>query len=279
MFLTRRDGEFKVLRIWLGGLDDDTLPDDRPADTDAETYITLSGAAAEDAVAIRSACGAWPRPRGARALPFFGACLPLHTSLHNGLQKEFTEVDFAAIADDCYNSAPVDIRSTIYDAFARVRQVQLQDLNFHLNMSKVKAINPLGGVANITPDILEEQEGEIIGFKCAGAFVAPATRDREGDAWGVVAALTKVFKKRLEPLVRVDTSTLTLDLARKADGKLDHKKLRFDLLKTCANAMPAYWIRCMPARITRPTVKAAVVDDPIRASFELISNAEPTPAN
>jgi hypothetical protein len=35
-------------------------------------------------------------------------------------------------------------------------------------MTKVKVINPLGGVANIPPDILEAQEGEIIGFKCAG---------------------------------------------------------------------------------------------------------------
>jgi hypothetical protein len=46
-------------------------------------------------------------------------------------------------------------------------------------MSKVKAINPLGGVANIPPDILEAQQGEIVGFKCAGAFVAPATEKGE----------------------------------------------------------------------------------------------------
>jgi hypothetical protein len=43
-------------------------------------------------------------------------------------------------------------------------------------MKKVKAINPLGGVANIPAEILAAQGDEIHGLKCVGAYVAPPPR-------------------------------------------------------------------------------------------------------
>jgi hypothetical protein len=111
-------------------------------------------------------------------------------------------------------------------AFNRICEVQLAELNLRSNMGKVKVINPLGGTASIPPALLEveAQGGELQGFKCVGAFVAPATE--AGDAWRV-AQLKAMLSKRLKPLDRVNI----LELARKKDGKNNFSKLRFDLIQ------------------------------------------------
>jgi hypothetical protein len=98
------------------------------------------------------------------------------------------------VANDAYYSAPADV---LYTAFEDVRQQQLRDLNLHSNMTKVKVVNPLGGTDSIPPDLLAAQGGELAGFKCVEAFVAPATP--AGDAWRV-KKLAEVLVGRLKPL-------------------------------------------------------------------------------
>jgi hypothetical protein len=129
------------------------------ADTGSEDFIPLTGDRAIDMTiirrAVRSACGV------AQGCPVatFGACLPLHRSFH-AIQKEFPKAKIVTVADDAYYSAPTEI---IYSAFARVREVQLRDLDLRSNMKKVKAVNSLGGVADIPPEILNKQGGELAG--------------------------------------------------------------------------------------------------------------------
>jgi hypothetical protein len=136
-------------------------------------------------------------------------------------------------------------------------------------MGKVKPINPLDGTDSIPAEILQAQGGEIKGFKCVGAFVAPPTPT--GNLWRV-GKLTAVLKNRMEPLARVDQ----LELARKTDGKHDVSKLRYDMLRFCAHAKTFFYMRCMPPHITELAI-AAAVKAPLRASFELVANADPTP--
>jgi hypothetical protein len=189
----------------------------------------------------------------------------MHTCLHR-VQKEFPTVGIVVVADDAYYTGPVDF---IYRAFDRIREAQLAELNLRSNMGKVKVINPLVGTATIPLALLEVQGGELQGFKCVGAFVAPATE--AGDAWRV-AQLTSMLSKRLKPLDRVNI----LELARKKDSKNDFSKLRFDLIKNYAHAKPYYFMRCMPLHITRPAIDAAV-EKPLRQAFELVAQAQATP--
>jgi hypothetical protein len=258
--------------VWLHDLDEKDSPGAGgrvaaadASDDDETRFIELSDNAAVDGAtikaAVRSSCGV------AQGCPVatFAAIAPMHMSLH-AVQEEFFQLGVVCLADDAYYTAPAD---TLYPAFERVRQLQLRDLNLRSNMGKVKVVNPMGEIAFIQPALLEAQGGEIEGFKCVGAFVAPATA--AGDAWRM-AKLTDVLKKRLKPLARVND----LDLARKPDDKKDVAKLRFDLIKNCAHAKPYYWMRCMPPHITQVAIDAAV-EKPLRTAFELLTNAQATP--
>jgi hypothetical protein len=178
IFLARGEGEFRVPRVWLTDLDEEDGGDGDPlaspaADARPEDYIELTGdRATDDAIimrALRSACGV------AKGCPIatFGACLSLHISFHR-LQKLFTLLKIVCVADDAYYSAPAEI---LYSAFDRVRADQLHDLNLRSNMKKVKAINPLGGAADIPSEILAKQGGELAGFRwCRGIRCAAYPR-------------------------------------------------------------------------------------------------------
>lgn len=268
IFLARGNGEFTVPRVHAGDLDDDDLYDDIGAPTsgpDDAAFVELMGDSSRDGAivlrAVRSCCGV---AQGCPAATF-GACLPLHLSFHR-VQKEYPTLNIVGIADDAYYSGSADV---VYPAFDRVREIQRHDLHLESNMRKVKAINPLGGVANIPHAILAAQGGELAGLKCVGACVAPPTP--AGDQFCVDLLIT-IFTKRLAPLARVDT----LELARKADGKNDYAKLRYDLQRHCAHAIFFYWMRCMPPHTTRLAL-AAAVDGPLRRSFELLTRADTTP--
>jgi hypothetical protein len=106
--------------------------------------------------AVRSGCGV------AQGCPIatFGACFPMHTCLHH-VHMEFPTVGIVAVADDAYYTGPVDV---IYEAFDRIRGMQLAEFNLRSNMGKVKVINPLGATASIPPALLEAQGGELQGF-------------------------------------------------------------------------------------------------------------------
>jgi hypothetical protein len=149
-------------------------------------------------------------------------------------------VGIVAVADDAYCTGPADV---IYEFFERVRsRGATRRAQSSLEHGQGQGGQPTGRGRLYPQALLEAQGGELQGFKCVGAFVAPATE--AGDAWRV-AQLTAVLTKRLKQLERVNI----LEHARQKDGKNDFSKLRFDLIKTCAHAKPFYYMRCMPPHI------------------------------
>ena len=64
-------------------------------------------------------------------------------------------------------------------AFDEMRAEVRRSCDLESNMSKVKAFSPVHGNANVPLEILTKQGTEpIVGFKCVGSFIAPASAPR-----------------------------------------------------------------------------------------------------
>ena len=113
----------------------------------------------------------WHPPR-LRPLATLGAVLPMHLELCKSA-KERPALRIACTADDTYLCGPP---STLYTDFQFVRDKLYNNCDLLTNTEKLKAFCPVGGVEGIPADILDEQGGEIFGFKCVGGYVGSACR-------------------------------------------------------------------------------------------------------
>lgn len=120
----------------------------------------------------------------------FAAVLPTHLALHE-VHKQHKAMRSVSIADDSYFGAPV---GALEAGFAAVRATHAARCNLHSNVEKLKAFVPSGGTDGIPTYVLDQQGGEVLGFKCGGSYVAANTP--QGDAWRI-EKLKDILDQRL----------------------------------------------------------------------------------
>ena len=115
------------------------------------------------------------------------------------------------------------------------------ECNLDSNLQKIRWLNPEGGVAGIPAWVLQEQKGEILGFKCGGAYVA--ANNAASNAWRT-EKLVAIFKESLLPLDQLDRDLVD------EEGTTDAHQIRFFLLRVNASAIARSWARVLSPRIT-----------------------------
>jgi hypothetical protein len=265
IFLVRSQGEFTLLEIQPQSAADEEMGDGA-RDVDGET-IDVADAADDDEL-LRRVVHCIRSRRGTHqgcVLATLGAVLPLHLTQHR-TQKDYKDMRMIADADDTYVGGP-RANNYIYNAYDALRARSADECDHKSNLSKVKFLNPRGGVDGIPPWILAAQGGEIVGFKCVGGFVGPS--NAASAAWRA-SELAAALSKRLQPLAEVDAMVDT-------ETETDVRQLRYNFIRINAGKMPIYWRRIMPPSIAKP-VMAATVDSRLRQSFELVADAAGQPA-